>query len=55
MLFIKLQKTLYYSYSDNKNLVNGGHYTNLKIENNVPLLNDEKLINEIINETLKIL
>ena len=49
------QTTLFLSYSDNKDLVNGGYYNNLKLEKYTPKGKDEKLRNEIVNETLKIL
>ena len=49
------QTTLFLSYSDNKDLVNGGYYNNLKLEKYVPKGKDEKLKNELVNETLNIL
>ena len=49
------QTTLFLSYSDNKNLVNGGYYNNLKLEKYVLKGKDEKLRNELVNETLNIL
>ena len=49
------QTTLFLSYSDNKDLVNGGYYNNLKIEKYVPVAKDEKIKNEMVNETLNIL
>ena len=49
------QTTLFLSYSDNKDLVNGAYYNNLRIENYVPKAKDEKLKNEMVNETLNIL
>ena len=49
------QTTLFLSYSDNKDLVNGGYYADLKYEKYTPKAKDEKLKNEMINETLKIL
>ena len=49
------QTTLFLSYSDNKDLVNGGYYYNLKLEKYVPKGKDEKLKNELVNETLNIL
>ena len=49
------QTTLFLSYSDNKDLVNGAYYNNLKIENYVQKAKDERLKNEMVNETLKIL
>ena len=49
------QNTLFLIYSDNKDLVNGGYYNNLKLEKYIPNAKDEKLRNEMVNETLKIL
>ena len=49
------QTTLFLSYSDNKDLVNGGYYNNLKIEKYTPLAQNEKIRNEMVNETLNIL
>lgn len=49
------QTTLYLAYSENKNLVNGGYYSDLKYEKYNTKAKDEKLKNEMINETLKIL
>ena len=49
------QTTLFLSYSDNKDLVNGAYYNNLRIENYIPKAKDEKLKNEMVNETLNIL
>ena len=49
------QTTLFLSYSDNKDLVNGGYYNNLRIEKYIPLAKDEKLRDEMVNETLHIL
>ena len=49
------QTTLFLSYSDNKDLVNGGYYYNLKLEKYVLKGKDEKLRNELVNETLNIL
>jgi len=49
------QTTLFLSYSDNKDLVNGGYYNNLKLEKYVLKAKDEKLRNELVNETLNIL
>ena len=49
------QTTLFLSYSDNKDLVNGGYYADLKYEKYTPKAKEEKLKNEIVNETLKIL
>ena len=49
------QTTLFLSYSENKDLVNGGYYNNLKLEKYAPIGKDEKLRNETVNETLKIL
>ena len=46
------QTTLFLSYSDNKDLVNGAYYNTLNIEKYTPKANDEKLKNEMINETL---
>ena len=49
------QTTLFLSYSDNKDLVNGAYYNYLKVENYTPKGKDEKLRNEMVNETLNIL
>ena len=49
------QTTLFLSYSENKDLVNGGYYDNFKLEKYTPKGKDEKLANEMVNETLKIL
>ena len=49
------QTTLFLAYSDNRDLVNGGYYNNLKIEKYTPIGRDEKLRNEMVNETLNIL
>ena len=49
------QTTLFLSYSDNKDLVNGGYYYNLKLGKYVLKGKDEKLRNELVNETLNIL
>ena len=49
------QTTLFLSYSENKDIVNGGYYNNLKLEKYTPKGRDEKLRNEMVNETLKIL
>jgi len=49
------QTTLFLSYSDNKDIVNGGYYNNLKLEKYVLKGKDEKLRNELVNETLNIL
>ena len=49
------QNTLFLSYSDNKELVNGAYYSNLKLEKYTPKGRDEKLKNEMVNETLNIL
>jgi retinol dehydrogenase-13 len=46
------QTTLFLAYSDNKDLVNGGYYADLKHEKYIPIARDEKLRNEMINETL---
>ena len=46
------QTTLFLSYSDNKDLVNGAYYNNLRVEKYIPKARDEKLRNEMINETL---
>ena len=46
------QTTLFLSYSDNKDLVNGAYYDNLRVEKYAPKARDEKLKNEMINETL---
>ena len=47
------QTTLFLSYSDNKDWVNGAYYNNLRVEKYIPKARDEKLKNEMINETLK--
>ena len=49
------QTTLFLSYSENKDLVNGGYYDNFKFEKYTPKGKDEKLAKEMVNETLKIL
>ena len=49
------QTTLFCSYSDNKDLVNGAYYNNLKLEKYIPIAKDENLRKEIVNETLNIL
>ena len=49
------QNTLFLSYSENKDLVNGAYYNNLKLEKYTPKARDEKLKNEMVNETLNIL
>ena len=49
------QTTLFLSYSDNKDLVNGGYYNNLRIEKYIPLAKDEKLRDEMVTETLNII
>ena len=49
------QTTLFLAYSDNKDLVNGGYYSNLKFEKYTPKGKDEKLRKEMVNETLNIL
>ena len=46
------QTTLFLSYSDNKNLVNGAYYNTLSVEKYIPIAKDIKLRNEMINETL---
>ena len=46
------QTTLFLSYSDNKDLVNGAYYNTLSVEKYIPKAKDEKLKNEMINETL---
>ena len=46
------QTTLFLSYSDNKDLVSGAYYNNLKVEKYIPIAKDEKLKNEMINETI---
>ena len=46
------QTTLFLSYSDNKDLVNGAYYNTLSVEKYIPMAKDEKLKNEMINETL---
>ena len=43
------QTTLFLSYSDNKDLVNGGYYADLKYKEYTPKAKDEKLKNEMIN------
>ena len=49
------QTTLFLAYSDNKDLVNGGYYNNFGNEKYTPNARDEKLRNEMVNETLNIL
>ena len=49
------QTTLFLSYSDNNNLVNGGYYADLALEKYTPIGKDEKLRKEMVNETLNIL
>jgi retinol dehydrogenase-13 len=49
------QNTLFLCYSDNKELVNGSYYRDMKIENYTAKGKDEKLKNEMVNETLNIL
>ena len=49
------QNTLFLSYSENKDLVNGAYYNNLKLEKYTPKARDEKLKNEMVNETLNVL
>lgn len=49
------QTTLFLAYSDNKDLVNGGYYIDMALEKYTPIGRDEKLRNEMVNETLKIL
>ena len=49
------QTTLFLSYSDNNNLVNGGYYSDLALEKYTSIGKDEKLRNEMVNETLNIL
>ena len=49
------QTTLFLAYSDNKVLVNGGYYSNLKFEKYTPKGKDEKLRKEMVNESLNIL
>ena len=49
------QNTLFLAYSDNKDLVNGGYYSNLKFEKYTPKGKDENLRKEMVNETLNIL
>ena len=46
------QTTLFLSYSDNKDLVNGAYYNTLSVEKYIPIAKDDKLKNEMINETL---
>lgn len=49
------QTTLFCCYSDNKELINGGYYNNIKIEAYIDKAKDEKLRKEMVNETLSIL
>ena len=49
------QTTLFLSYSDNKDLVNGGYYSDIKFEQYTPKAKEENLKNEMVNETLNIL
>ena len=49
------QTTFFLDYSDNKDLVNGGYYIDMALEKYTPIGRDEKLRNEMVNETLKIL
>ena len=49
------QNTLFLAYSDNKDLVNGGYYSNLKFEKYTPKGKDRNLRKEMVNETLNIL
>ena len=49
------QTTLFLVYSDNKDLVNGGYYSDLKFEKYTPKGKDENLRKEMVNETLNIL
>ena len=49
------QTTLFLVYSDNKDLVNGGYYIDLKFEKYTPKGKDENLRKEMVNETLNIL
>ena len=49
------QTTLFLSYSDNKDLINGAFYKDCGIEKYTPLAKDEKIRNEMVNETLNIL
>jgi len=49
------QTTLFLSYSDNKDLVNGAYYNTLDVEEYTPKAKDKKLRDEFINETLYIL
>ena len=49
------QTTLFLVYSDNKDLVNGGFYSDLKLEKYTPKGKDENLRKEMVNETLNIL
>ena len=46
------QTTLFLTYSDNKDLVNGAYYNTLSVEKYYPKAKDEKLRNEMINATL---
>ena len=46
------QTTLFLSFSDNKDLVNGAYYNTLNVEKYNYKAKDEKLQNELINETL---
>ena len=47
------QNTLFLIYSDNKDLVNGGYYNNLKLGKYVPKAKDEKLKDEMVNEAFR--
>ncbi|ORX64198.1 NAD(P)-binding protein [Anaeromyces robustus] len=49
------QTTLFLSYSDNSDLVNGAYYNVFEIEQYGPKASDKKLRNELVNETLNIL
>ena len=46
------QTTLFLSYSDNKDLINGVYYNDLKAQKFLPIAKHEKLKNEMINETI---
>ena len=50
-----VQTTFFLAYSDDKDLVNGGYYSDITLEKYTPVGRDEKLRNEMISETLKIL
>ena len=46
------QTTLFLSYSDNKDLVNGAYYSDIKVQKFLPIAKDEKLKNEMMNQTI---